>query len=551
MSIKKGMAKRFFATAAAGAVAMIGLAGIASAAPVDGGAPWDAANADRDGKVTVHKFVGNGTGQTNDGSEVGTVDRVAVEGIKFTFQKVTKVDGVTLDLTKEAGWSKVDDNGPIGEPTLGGSYECTTDALGTCFKDLPVGLYEVTETFGAGFDAAKFPNMTLMAPFYITVPHPTLQGSDVAWNWDLHIYPKNTMESSPEKEVGAPINGVVGGELPWTIKGSLFGALLSSLGVDEEGNPKQLQNYQITDQIIEELSYVEGSVQVSTENGSITFTEADYTVTHVDGKLTVKFTEAGVAKIAKNTDAADRVVVTFKTTVEKLPENGSGALDNEAIEWPNDPDETGEGNSTNKPGPEIPCEPGEEGCTNPGGEECEEGDEECTKPGGEKPTSYWGDMTLTKVNGDKETLEGAQFEVYEGACVSGNNVPADKWIMNGESHKVFASNDQGVVDIKGLWVVNVPAGEALAADASQDYCLVEIVAPQGGYVLPSDGKTITVYPGKNTANTIDIVNTKITGPTLPLTGAAGTALLIVGGLALVGLAGSIVVTSRRRSAENA
>lgn len=538
MSIKKGMAKKFFATAAAGAVALIGLAGVANAAsPAQGTAPGEAP-AGSTGSLTIHKRLGLANNGSNHNGLAENAGGEPLDGVTF---KIEKVDGV--DLTTQAGWDLIDQaQAGAGQApyTLSDVDEAMTANGGELtFSDLEMGLYKVTEVKGP--DGM---NLQLGAPFFVTIPYPS-KGADgtSTWVWDVQVYPKNSTVSRPAKSIGEGINiPAVGGTLNWTITSSNIATMLQKADADE------ISEYRIEDTLVEGLKCDASTVSVNVKGGD-DFEAGDFEASCEGNKLVIKLTDAGLAKLNALGGEA-QLEFNFSTLVTSIPEDGN--LDNEGIEYVDGTD----GESTTTP----ECEDDEEECTPPEtscppgsavdpetGEcvECEEGEECLGGPGEEtKPGSVFGKMELTKVDATQagKVLDGAEFEIYTGTC----DARGEKVSVNGKT--VFPTVN-GKLTIEGLWIGNYNQGDPVKdRPSSAQYCLVETKAPAGYQMADKD---ITVYAGSNSKNTVDVENTKITGPTLPLTGAAGTALLIVGGLALIGLAGSIVVTSRRRSAENA
>lgn len=518
MSIKKGMAKKFFATAAAGAVALMGLAGVANAAP-GAGAPG-ANDPDATGSLTISKCVGDKVGEHN-GTALESFDCEIPAGVQFTVTELVAPDGLTP--ADSAWWDAVEKaapGAPTGwtESTTNVQIKTTIEGEKLVFSGLPMGLYKVSETgVPAGLIAG--------ADFFVSIPFPS--DGDNGWIWDVNVYPKNSKDEGTEKIPGTPEGDgkyTAGAIIPWTIKGATYGTVMSWLNDGEE-----LKNYWIGDKLPPELTLF-GDITVTMAPSTTALTEGtDYKVVKNEefNTFQVVLTEVGINKLkAEGTDEA-RVVLDFKT---KLDENWTP---------------TGVNGELENGGYTSPTLPGDEGWDG----EPEEGGEEIVKG-----KNYYGEVEITKVDSaDSTPLKGAEFQVVEGKCSEASAPLSYVTDVNGAPIK-GTTDATGKVTMPPLFV-----GSTSSADeqppTGKDYCLVETKAP-AGYVLPAwdaNGKDVTIVPGKTTAasNSVEIENTKTSGPTLPLTGAAGTALLIVGGLALIGLAGSIVVTSRRRSAENA
>lgn len=96
-----------------------------------------------------------------------------------------------------------------------------------------------------------------------------------------------------------------------------------------------------------------------------------------------------------------------------------------------------------------------------------------------------------------------------------------------------------------LWIDNAQADET--GPFTKDYCLVETEAPRG-FVLDPTPRTITLSSAStNNTTTYEFPNTEVRVPELPMTGAQGSALFTMAGLALVALAGGGYLVRRSRS----
>lgn len=150
---------------------------------------------------------------------------------------------------------------------------------------------------------------------------------------------------------------------------------------------------------------------------------------------------------------------------------------------------------------------------------------------GETPevTTNWAGLEITKkAEQSAAVLAGATFELYK----------ADKTTL-------LATGTTGT-DGKLSFTVWVGNNE----DVEEVVYLKETVAPTG-YVLPADpwSQAITLRAGETSVTAVTIENKLPEGPNLPLTGAAGTAAMSLGGLLLVGLGvGAVLLTQRRRAA---
>ncbi|MBC9926594.1 MULTISPECIES: SpaH/EbpB family LPXTG-anchored major pilin [unclassified Leucobacter] len=214
---------------------------------------------------------------------------------------------------------------------------------------------------------------------------------------------------------------------------------------------------------------------------------------------------------AVNNSIESEIVVVFTGVVETL---GDGVIRNTATLFVNDPTKAGTGIPSNT------------------------------------VATHWGDLVISKVDADSVTtgLAGAKFEVYESndpyaADCAATTPGVGPISVDGETE--FATAAGGLVTVPGLYVTdsgNMPNELA----AARCYFIKETAAPTG-FVLPSGGAEFTaveVVTGASATADVVIENTKQSVPSLPLTGGAGQAALVIGGLALIG--GGIGVASIRR-----
>jgi fimbrial isopeptide formation D2 family protein/LPXTG-motif cell wall-anchored protein len=442
---------------------------------------------DRRGSITIHKYEqpDDATGLPNNGTLLPNEqlgDLTPMDGVQFTVQQV---DPTVYDLTTNAGWTALEALTPAAAKTQlsGHSATVTTAGGGTATAgNLPVGVYLVTETV---YPAGVTPS----APFLITVPltDPTNLNT---WLYDVHVYPKNEVTTS-SKTVDEGTGTKLGDTVQFTITGDI-------------PDVEVIDGYKVVDQLADALRYE--SATVTLKDGPA-LDAGDYTLTHVAGTVTVQFTPAGLLKLAANSDAQVQVVIS--TTVIAV-----GEILNEAVVYPNLPSFT--------------IEPGE--------------------PGGPSVTpevvTKWGNVTLKKVDSeDAAALAGAQFRVYltEADARAGTN----PLTIGGVS--TWTTGDDGLLTISGLrysgWVDG--AAVALGQPGYQSYWVAEVAAPSGYELLAAP---IEVH--------VDDVDTQVDltvenvasngGFTLPLTGAAGTALFGFAGALLVTGATLLALRARRQ-----
>lgn len=397
--------------AAAGTL-MIGVAGLAAGALNANAATAGVGNinADTTTSLTIHKYSNANPGAAGDGSELSDTSALGdpLQGVEFTITPVTAKGGATIDLDTAHGWDLIDGitEGTVAATdvteangyTLSTATTATTDASGNATKTLPHGLYLVTET-GYGDNAITSPS----APFLVTLPLAQTNGS---WLYDVHVYPKNTVDTNvPTKDVAKPSDGVIlGSTVPWTITAPV-----------QPSTPGDISSFVVTDQLDSRLTFVSAVAEG--------YDAADYTVSNSNGLVTLTFTNAGLAKLS----AGDVVTITLKTTVNSL---GDGVIPNQATVITNN----GTGKTTSKPN-----EPG----TN--------------------PTTNWGPLEVLKYAKDDtaKTLAGAEFEVYSDASAT-TKVGSFTTDTNGKGTiTLWVGNDSDTEETYYLKEIKAPAGYTL------------------------------------------------------------------------------------------
>lgn len=172
----------------------------------------------------------------------------------------------------------------------------------------------------------------------------------------------------------------------------------------------------------------------------------------------------------------------------------------------------------------------------------------------------WGQLRINKVvSGDTtKRLDGAEFQVFATeaaanaavAAVNAGNATvgaiSSQPIGGGTATSTFTTatvgGDAGFVTIPGL----------KAAATGTDYWIVETKAP-AGYVRATTPTRVTVTPGVTSVNQViaEVVNVQQTPGSLPVMGANGMTVAMVGGSLL--LAGGLLFAAfgRRRKVEAA
>jgi fimbrial isopeptide formation D2 family protein/LPXTG-motif cell wall-anchored protein len=534
---KSSLVRRVAAAAGALALGLAGLAGAAlTANAVDPVIKPGNIDSNQSTSLQINKYagpqgaVGDGTVQTPD-----STTHTALAGVEFTITPVTAKGSQSLDEnainSDPAAWDLISKGGKNGGPltatddpatsvanadgtaAINGfvfgtpATKVTTDANGVGrlaggtgdVPTLPHGLYLVTET-GHGDN----PIVAGTAPFLVTLPLPKVAADNSTngnWIYDVNVYPKNQVMNAPEKTINSDADQSSNGQLKigdtvtYTIKQTV-----PALNKEDT----EYKSASIWDTLPDGLEFVPGSSTV-TKTGDA-FADGDVATDESGATWTVQ--PDGLKKLAES----DVITVTFKAKVKKL--TSTGKIANPGSGQPGTPGYGSEFNGTHVPG--VPT-----------------------------PYTYWGKLQVTKVDEGGNTLAGAEFSVYENACPAGGAQPTGTPVETG------TSGTDGIVQWGadktsplGLFVAN--SNDEEKPDASKQYCVYETKAPAGFIVGAS--RTVTITPGTTTTanNTVSVTNVQQHHPNLPLTGAAGTVVMTLGGIALVAAGGAAYAISRRK-----
>lgn len=496
MTTNKTVLRRLAAGVGAIALALVGVSAMSTAAmaaqPADGVAPGNAP-AGSTGTLTIHKFAGTATSQTppNGQAQDPGPARPPLANANFTYCLLNS-------LATDADWTAAKNADPATATCAGPATPMTpTNANGLTSASLPMGAYIVKEV-------APFPEGVSSGPaFIVTIPYPSVSGTapntTTTWLWSVHTYPKNTVTSTGSKTVADPTAHGLGSLVPWTIT-------TRALGSFNDGAP--LTAYSIKDDPADQLQYeATTSLQYQEPGGVWADVPApNYTITPgaaAGDSTTVTFNGSGITWL-NGLQAGTKLQWNLTTKVV-----GVGSLENKSYE-------------------------------NSGGDDVSTG----------TATTQWGGAKLKKhdANDTTKTLKGAEFEVYDstsGACTTLGAGPLTVTV-GGVAKTVFASDDNGIVEVAGLWVGNNNT------TSDRVYCLKETKAPTG-YTLPTGAAAITavtVVPGAvAVGDEIPVANNPSQGPNLPLTGSTGTAAMSIGGLVLVMIGAAAIALARRSRRE--
>lgn len=503
-----GRSRRGLAASAVIAIGAFGLFAGASAA--------QAVNIDEDrqGSLTVHKFEAPGGGQMNPDNTGTQPSSKAIDGVVFEY---CRIDGVDLFDGTNKGWDRL---GQVTEAQLVdarsgldladlslsncASMPATVNGIATS-GELDLGAYLVREKETPAHVTKK------AEPFIVTIPTPGInQGEgDGTWVYDVHLYPKNDVGDSPSKTIqNQPSNGfTVGSEVNYQI---------SQKAPVVQGD--SYVKFVVTDTLDPRLK---GSKAPVVSIDGVALADTEYTAEWVtagspeQSTLTVSL-QGALASLT----AGQVVTVDFVATVVSI---GDGEIMNQGVVNVNDLDVDGDGT------PGTPTD---------------------------KVWTRWGGVLMQKVDADGSGngLEGAVFQVLMSEKSADCRLDEGLTPVTNADGSPFeaVSGADGQISIAGLWIGDdeLQGGEMTNGLEERCYVLVETKAPNG-FVLPTGdlAKTeVIVKPGEVATVSKQIENKQQDVPELPLTGAAGQVLMVIGGLALVAIAGGSVVLSRRKNA---
>ena len=481
--------------------------------------------------LTIHKCeqtdangVTEGTGNPDP-----QVECKPVAGVEFTITKLN------VDLTTPEGWKQLAD--AKGDVVKAGALKSNTtqtittggDGLAS-FTDAQteVGAYLVSET--------RTPDKVIPAEdFVVTLPM-TNPDNTTKWNYDVHVYPKNTISGVDKKVTDKPAPGS-GHDITYTITTSIP-------KVDYPGGAR-IKRYEVVDQLDKRIKKdaLTPVVKIVGQNETPLADTTDYTLITAEGAdhnwATIQLTEEGRRKAAEarhNGTGETKVQVTLTAKFDATV-NLEGDLSNTAGLIPND-------------SPNFTWDP-----SNPG-----------TKVPGIPTTpvlSKYGKVVVTKTGtdelADKTKYNGAQFQVYECTKTAGgatlrdgdpSTQAVDPLTIGGE--KTFTTAGQGMVEINYLRANDYVDGVKKDTLTDEDhYCLVETKAPEG-YTLQADPIPFRVLADNATAKAPTAVTVtdvpKNAGFRLPLTGANGVIFLTVAGALLVAGGAVVAYANKRRHA---
>lgn len=568
---KKNLFKKLIAAAGAMAMALTLMVpmGVSAAHTMDDKTPVNLI-------IEKHKTLSVNNNPESTGEKLNNVTGDALAGVEFTIVKVAEIDAnsyeVKYKLTEDGAtmFSSLSKNSgaDVTGTELREALEASSNDLSTikkCGNDISGKtaangqvVFSSSNSLPSGCESSTLVKMTTgrgiylvvetawpatvterSVPFLVSLPM-TSKKDNGSWIYDVYAYPKNSTE---DFKIDKNITSVGGSSGNISEDGSKAEASIGDVityqvpvtAVIPDGGLKKLG---IKDTMSAGLTFVQEGASVSSSDvdvykGNTTQDEKvdanSYTVSVENNVLKVSFTDTYIGTLNQNAekDKTPDFLFVYKAKLNKNAVAGSETTGNSVklvYEY------------TNNPGQEI---------------------EFGTKI---DTTIYnWG-IDITKQSDTKETLSGVTFELYKDS-------PEDtalkfRQINGGENNGVYylddtASDSTLTTSADGKLVIH--------GLASGTYYLKE-TKTNDGYVLLKDpvrivinqddnldGKTNgTIGNNKSPVNQdgnarfpVTVVNNK--GFDLPQTGAAGTALFAIVGMALAAVAGGLLFFLRRSS----
>lgn len=527
--------------------------------------------------IEKHKTTSENSNQESTGEKLDGVSGDALAGVEFTIVKVAEIDANSYEVKY-----KLTEDGATMFSSLGESEgaevtgtelrealeassndlstikNCENEISGTTAANGKVvfssdntlpsecedstlvnmytgrGIYLVVETAWPATVTER------SVPFLVSLPM-TSKKDNGSWIYDVYAYPKNSTEDFKIDKNITSVGGSSGNILEDGSKaeasiGDVITYQVPVTAVIPDGGLKKLG---IKDTMSAGLTFVQEGSSVSSSDvdvykGNTTQDEKvdtnAYTVSVVDNILTVSFKESYVKALNENAEnvKTPQFLFVYKAKLNENAVAGSETTGNSVkLVY----------NYTNNPGAEI-----------------EFGTDTDT-------TIYTWGIDITKQSDTNVKLDGVTFELYkdstEGTALKFKQINGESnddvyYLDNTESSSsVLTTSSDGSLVIHGL--------------ASGTYYLKE-TKTNIGYVLLKDPVKIVISPdsefdGETTAKIgnnessvkqneddrfeVTVVNNK--GFDLPQTGAAGTALFAVAGMAIAAVAGGLLFFLRRSS----
>lgn len=450
--------------------------------------------------LTIHKYSHKLDGSEKNGNGQALTPAPTFKTVEGAQYKIERIDA---DLKTNEGWSKASKIAAGTETATvinitsdQKSLTVTTNGDGVATAKLPLGLYRVTELAAPGHEV----NAT---PFYVTLPMTNVKGD--AWNYDVHVYPKNTPDdrklftkdvkdanshafiSTDSYSTGTPVALVRGDNVTYPISSRVENGTLEYYRIEDHFDGTRLRQRTAGDNQQGETALVTNVRVTNEDNGVLaTLSAGDYGVSLVNAEtanayLAVELTPQGLAKL-NGTTGQRRLAFEFNAELVEIPgadrDAALASVDNTDLRlWqrvgqnppttPNVPVTTTPP-ATSTPGTSTPA-------TN-------------TPPTGTEPQqpltrSYYGNVKIQKQNNAGQNLQGAKFDLYKCTKADDGKLTLDQ--KTGALGSA-TSGEGGLAYFSGVHANNFVDNKAVDA-GNNGYCIVETQAPRVA-VVDAQGK---------------------------------------------------------------
>lgn len=440
--------------------------------------------------LTIHKYSHELDGTEKRGNGEALTPAPTFDTVKGAQYKIERIDA---DLKTNEGWreaSKIAANPKTAKVINITDDETfrtvTTDGNGVATTTLPLGLYRVTELAAPGHEINA-------EPFYVTLPMTNVKGDQ--WNYDVHVYPKNTPDdrdlfkkdvkdanshafiSTDSYDTGTPVALVKGNNVTYPISSRIENGTLEYYRIEDHfdgtrlrqrtagaGETALVTNVRVTDEAgnaLKNATLATGDYGVSLENPG---TKNAY--------LAVELTPQGLAKL-NGTTGQRRLAFEFNAELVEIPGTDRDAalasVDNTDLRlWQrvgqNPPTTPNTPVTTTPPATSTP--PNTPPATN------------TPPPGTDTPEpftrSFYGNVKIQKKNNAGDNLQGAKFDLYK--CEKAND---GKLTLDQKTGPLgtATSGEGGLAYFSGVHANNFVDNEAVDP-GNNGYCIVETQAPR-------------------------------------------------------------------------
>ena len=473
------------------------------------------------GKLTIHKRLNPAQTGTPTGNTEAKPAGTAVQGVKF------KITNLGYNVKNQAQFNEAVKLSAeqAAERAKGKQSQTkeTNDQGEIVLENQAVGVYYVEELTSDNPTAGgqKVEGLIPSPGFVVFLPMTNPQESNGAaaqtrWNYDVHVYPKNTQSKTEKTVIDADKNvgDVVDYSITANIPGKTNNDKLDSFNIVDAYNNAELgdmkiKNVEIVDangKVLETLTagfaLGQEAQYEAPKSGALQNTEGTETV---NVQRTISFDD--LSKLEQH--RGHRVRVNLTATLKEIGK-GDGDVANRARSF----GRIGYGDGTTKPfdTPET------------------------------EVVTYLGKLLVNKTNEKSEALPGATFELYR--CTPGDKGAAaklegGKLTVNGTVN--WTTDANGLITIDGLHVTDI---QNHTETIDKSYCLVETKAPKGYELLtqPVPFKLTVKDRAENEvrgtkvalSKQVDIQNNPSTTVFLPATGGMGILIVALAGLAIIG-----------------